>query len=233
MPAGPDSLAEVQQRLGHVFAEPALLLGALTHGSAAHLPAPRTSERLEFLGDAVVGLALSEMLVRHYPDRDEGALSKFRAALVNTASLAAKAQEVGLDRHMTLGKGEEKSGGRHKASILAATYEAVIGAVFLDAGFDRARAVVGQHFAGAVAAVAHLASGDAKTQLQELCQELYRVTPTYRLVETAGPDHARQFVVVVALNDMLLGRGDGRSKRAAEQAAAAQALAHPHLRPAS
>jgi ribonuclease-3 len=217
--------------LGHVFADPALLLGALTHASAMHVSVPRNAERLEFLGDAVVGLALSEMLIRHYPDHDEGALSKFRAALVNTASLAAKAQEVGLDRHVTLGKGEEKSGGRRKASILAATYEAVIGAVFLDAGFDRARAVIGQHFAAPVEAVARLGSGDAKTQLQELCQALHRVTPTYRLVDTAGPDHARHFIVVVVLNDVVLGRGEGRSKRAAEQAAAGMALAHPHLRP--
>ncbi len=230
MPAEQDERTALQQRLGHVFAEPAWLLGALTHPSAVHVAVPRTSERLEFLGDAVVGLALTDMLLRQYPDRDEGALSKFRAALVNTASLATKAQELGLDRHLILGKGEEKSGGRRKASILAATYEAVVGAVFLDAGFDKARAVVAHHFAAAVAAVAHLASGDAKTQLQELCQELHRATPTYRLVESVGPDHARHFVVVVLLNDMVLGRGEGRSKRSAEQAAAGEALAHPHLR---
>jgi len=226
---GDEPLDALQARLGYQFQERKHLLTALTHSSALGPAQPRAYERLEFLGDAVVGLVLSDLLLSHYPEHNEGQLSKFRAALVNTGSLASKARELGLDAELTLGKGEEKTGGRAKASILAAVYEAVIGAMFLESGYERTRQVVGGHFGSAIAAVSAQASGDAKTELQELCQQTRRRAPVYRVVEETGPDHARRFVVDVMLGDATLARGEGSSKRGAEQDAARQALRRAQL----
>lgn len=224
MSAGAPPLHALQQRLGYEFRDSDALLAALTHSSAVMLPRPRVSERLEFLGDAVVGLVLSDLLVERYPEHDEGRLSKFRALLVSTTSFAAKARELGLNEFLTLGKGEEKTGGREKASILAAVYEAVMGAIFVEAGYACVRAIVAEHFRDAVEHVGERATSDAKTELQERCQQLLRTTPTYRVVEESGPDHERRFVVDVVLGGAVLARGEGASKRSAEQAAARQAL---------
>lgn len=217
-------LGELQERLGYRFQDEVLLAGALTHSSAIDPAQPRRAEQLEFLGDAVVGLVLSDLLLREYPDATEGKLSKFRAALVNTASLASKTRTLGLHLAMQLGKGEEKTGGRNKASILAALYESVVGAVFVEAGFDAIRAVIAGHFADDVRNIAERQSIDPKTELQEICQSRYRATPTYRTVSEIGPDHARCFVVDVVLNGAILARGEGKSKRFAEQDAARRAL---------
>lgn len=224
----PDRAAELealQGRLGYRFADAVLLAAALTHASAIEAHEPRAGERLEFLGDAVLGLVLSDLLLVRYPGFDEGRLSKSRAALVNTASFADRARELGLDRAVHLGKGEEKTGGREKASILAATYEAVMGAVFVDGGYAKAREVAAQHFVALIDKVGQLALADAKTELQEVCQQRFRLTPVYRVVQEAGPGHARRFVVEVLLGDCILGAGEGPSKRAAEQEAARRALA--------
>jgi ribonuclease-3 len=214
----------VELRLGYRFRDQDSLLTALTHSSAAQSTQPRVGERLEFLGDAVLGLVLTEFLIVRYPRENEGRLSKFRALLVSTTSFAAKARELQLNECILLGKGEEKTGGREKASILAAAYEAVIGAIFLEAGYDGARDVVREHFRDSVDAVRKMATNDAKTELQELCQQICRVTPVYRVVEETGPDHARRFVVTVSLGDSPLASGEGGSKRRAEQAAARAAL---------
>ena len=163
-------------------------------------------------------------MIERYPDRDEGQLSKFRAALVSTASFAAKARELGLNRSVNLGKGEEKTGGREKLSILAAVYEAVMGAIFREGGYAQVREVAVHHFGQAIDEVSRLDTTDPKTELQELCQHLHRLTPVYRVAQETGPDHARWFVVDVLLGDTTLARGEGPSKRAAEQAAARQAL---------
>jgi ribonuclease-3 len=219
------SLDELQQRLGYRFRDEAALAAALTHASAVDPAEPRRSEQLEFLGDAVVGLALSELLMRRYPACAEGQLSKFRAALVNTTSLAAKSKALGLHEALMLGKGEEKTGGRNKSSILAALYESVIGAIFLEAGYEAARTLLEQHFAAEVDDVQVRHSIDPKTELQELCQRLYRCAPRYRVVGQTGPDHARSFVIDVTLNEAVLARGEGQSKRLAEQDAARRALA--------
>lgn len=223
----PDRLAELealQARLGHRFANVSLLVDALTHASAIEGHEPRAGERLEFLGDAVLGLALSDLLLVRYPEFDEGRLSKSRAALVNTTSFAARARALGLDRVVHLGKGEEKTGGREKTSILAATYEAVMGAVFLDSGYPRVREVAARHFVSLIDQVGQLALADAKTELQEICQQRFRVTPVYRVVQELGPGHAKRFLVEVLLGDCILGTGEGPSKRAAEQEAARRAL---------
>jgi ribonuclease III len=224
-PARP--LAEIEERIGYRFGDSEHLTAALTHASAVEASQLRVGERLEFLGDAVLGLVLSDLLIQRYPDRNEGQLSKFRAALVSTVSFAGKARELQLDRDLTLGKGEEKTGGRQKPSILAAVYESVMGAIFIDGGYDAARDVVARHFGAAIDQIGEWETTDAKTELQELCQQMYRTTPVYRVVHEAGPDHARRFVVDVLLGTWVLARGEGGSKRSAEQAAARHALSGP------
>ena len=221
-----DSLQQLEHRIGHTFRDRTLLERAVTHPSYLqdHPDTLESNQRLEFLGDSVAGLVVSELLLREYPNHDEGQLSKFRAALVNTGSFAAMAVRVGLDEHLRLGKGEEKSGGRRKESILADVYEAVMGAIFLDGGYEAARRVIGDHFETLVAEVSERSTTDAKTELQELCQEICRATPVYRVVDAAGPDHAREFIVEAVIGETVLARGWGRSKRVAEQAAALDAL---------
>jgi ribonuclease-3 len=217
-------LDELQQRLGYRFRDLDLLDAALTHSSAMDPSQPRRAEQLEYLGDAVVGLALSNLLLLTYPHCTEGQLSKYRAALVNTTSLAAKSRVLNLPEGLTLGKGEEKTGGRNKASILAALYEAVVGAIFLEAGYEQTQRLLAGHFAEDIAAVAARSSIDPQTELQELCQGRYRSTPSYRVVGEIGPDHARRFVVDVLLDGAILARGEGQSKRLAEQDAARRAM---------
>jgi len=218
------TLDEIERRIGYQFRDPQNLVGALTHSSAIDASQPRIGERLEFLGDAVLGLAFGDLLIERYPDRNEGQLSKLRAALVSTTSFAAKAKDLQLDEGLTLGKGEEKTGGRQKTSILAAVYESVMGAIFLESGYETVRSIVTRHFDGAIEQVAQLDTTDAKTELQELCQQLCRIAPVYRVVDEVGPDHARRFVVDVLLGDAVLARGEGGSKRSAEQDAARHAL---------
>lgn len=219
-----DDLRVLERRLGHRFSDRELLISALTHASAIETPGARAAERLEFLGDAVVGLALSDLLSERYASENEGQLSKFRAALVNTASFANKARELGIDAHLRLGRGEEKGGGREKTSILAATYEAVMGAVFRDGGYDVAHRLVAAHFEDQIAGVCDLESPDPKTELQEVCQAICRLTPIYRVVKSEGPDHARRYVVEVVVGAVALASGEGSSKRSAEHDAALRAL---------
>ena len=212
----------LEAALGHRFARPEHLVVALTHCSFGE---GRDNETLEFLGDAVLALAMSDLLMSRFPDAREGELSKIRASLVNAEVLGRKARQLDLGRWLHLGKGEDRSGGREKVSILAAAYEALLGAVYLDAGYERARAVVQAHFAADVEE--HLTVGlrDYKTQLQELTQRLFRETPAYTLVEESGPDHEKRFVSEIAIGGRTRGRGVGRSKKTAEQAAAMEALA--------
>jgi len=224
-----DALTRTAQRIGHVFHTPELLLQAVSHSSLPRSAEPCASERLEFLGDAVLNLTISELLFDRHSDWSEGKLSLTRASLVQTASLASMAQALELDAALRLGRGEEKTGGRRKPSILAAAYESVIGAVFLDAGYRQARAVIARHFASALA-TEHFAGGDPKTQLQEVVQARHRQMPVYRVLETRGPDHARQFVVAVEIDGHVIAEGGGTSKRAAEQSAAARALWELHAK---
>jgi ribonuclease III len=223
----PQALHELEERIGYQFRNIDNLAVALTHSSATDAGAPRASERLEFLGDAVLGLAFTDLLMHRYPEHDEGRLSKFRASLVCTTSFAAKARELQLHEALMLGKGEEKTGGREKPSILAAVYEAVMGAIFMETGYQQVREVVAQHFHEAIDRVESLETTDAKTELQELYQRMYRLAPVYRTIDEAGPDHARRFVVEVLLGDTVLAQGEGGSRRSAEQDAARHALQQP------
>jgi ribonuclease-3 len=181
------------------------------------------NERLEFLGDAVLDLAISELLMERRPEADEGQLSRARAELVNTRALARHAQHLGLDRSVRLGRGEARSAGRRKISILANVFEAVVAALYLDGGLAPVRALVEREF-GARLEDPGLFEADPKTRLQERLQAEDRPTPVYTTSRTEGPDHAPEFHVEARVGDEVVGRGVGRSKREAEQQAARQAL---------
>jgi ribonuclease-3 len=219
----PEARASVEAALGHRFVRPEHLEVALTHRSNAAGAA--NNEKLEFLGDAVLALAMSDVLMARFPEAREGDLSKMRASLVNAEVLARKATQLEVGRWLVMGRGEDKSGGRMKTSILASLYEALLGAVYLDGGYEAARRVVELHFAGDVGE--HLTTGlrDYKTQLQELTQRLFRETPLYTLVEETGPDHDKSFVSELTVGDRVHTRGVGKTKKLAEQEAAMRALA--------
>lgn len=213
----------LETALGHRFVRAEQLTVALTHRSfGADEP---NNEKLEFLGDAVLALAMSDLLMTRFPDAREGDLSKIRASLVNAEVLARKARQLELGRWLRLGRGEEKSRGREKLSILAAGYEALLGAVYLDAGYEAARTVVAAHFADDVGEHLRVGLRDYKTELQEVTQRRFRATPVYTLIEESGPDHDKQFVSEIVIDGRRCGRGVGRSKKIAEQAAAMEALA--------
>jgi len=221
MSSGPD-LSKLEAVIGHEFADRDLLAGALIHGSAREEMNGRDNETLEFLGDAVLGLAISDLATVAHPSLDEGALSRLRASLVNAASLAEVARSLGLGAWLRLGKGEERSGGRNKERILAACYEAVVGAVFRDSGYGAARAMVARNFSDAV--VTGRPPSDFKTALQELAQERGAGTPTYRLIQERGPAHDRRFAVEVVLLGRPMAGGTGSSRKEAEQEAARKAI---------
>jgi ribonuclease-3 len=211
----------LEQALAYRFGRSNLLAVALTHPSAAN-PGEPHYERLEFLGDAVLDLAIADLLMRRYPDAKEGALSKDRASIVNGRTLASKALEIGVAPRLRLGKGEEKSGGRNKVSILAAAFEAIIGAIYSDGGLAPAKAVVERLFADDVAGSA--VERDYKTELQELSYRKFRAQPVYELIGAEGPDHAKRFTTRIRIGGRELGIGEGASKKQSEQAAAREAL---------
>jgi ribonuclease III len=222
-PDSPDREA-LTAALGVRLEGPELLELALTHRShafeAGGLP---TNERLEFLGDAVLGVVVTDLLYHRLPDAPEGRLAKIRAAAVNANSLAEVARSLGVGEHVLLGRGEEQSGGRDKASILADTLEAVIGAVYLDRGMDEARALVIRLFDQLLDDLAlRRASLDYKTSLQELTAARLSTLPAYE-VHGEGPDHEKRFTARVTVAGEGLGVGEGRSKKEAEQVAAAAA----------
>ena len=213
--------AELEGILEYSFQRRALLETALTHPSAVAAGEPHY-ERLEFLGDAVLDLAIADLLMRRFPEAKEGALSKERASIVNGRTLAVKALEIGLGREMRLGKGEEKSGGRDKTSILAAAFEAVIGAIYIDGGLAPAQRVVERLFVDDIGGPA--AERDYKTELQEVAYRRFRSQPVYELVSARGPDHAKRFTTRIRISGRELGVGEGASKKQSEQAAARAAL---------
>ena len=219
-------LNEFQQNIGYQFKQEALLRQALTHSSYAHeknLKELMDNERLEFLGDSILGMVVADHLYKNFPDRPEGELTRMRADMVCETSLAAVADKIGLGKHLLLGHGEERFGGRSRASILADAVESVIAACFLDGGLDAALKVV-QQFILVEVPVTKLHNADYKTQLQELVQQKKNQILSYALVGQSGPDHDKLFEVEVSLNGNVVGRGTGSSKKRAEQAAAHAAL---------
>jgi ribonuclease-3 len=213
----------LQKELGYTFADPSLLVRSLTHVSYNREKNDGHNEVLEFLGDAVLDLAISDLLMRNYPDRDEGDLSRMRAALVNSTVLADKATALRLGPLLRMGKGEERSGGRSKESILAGAFEALLGGVYRDGGYDGARLLVERYFAKDIKEK-QLGLRDYKTRLQEISQMLFRAPPSYHLVSESGPDHAKRFITSITLGGKILGKGEGRSKKQSEQEAARKAL---------
>jgi ribonuclease-3 len=221
------SPGEAAARIGHAFADPRLLEEALTHRSYQneHPEARTHNERLEFLGDAVLGMLVAEAMMRLAPDASEGQLTQRRAALVNEGTLAGIARELGLGELLRLGRGEEKNNGREKTSILADAVEAVIGAVYLDGGLAAARAAVRRLFGDALdGAASGAVDADVKTALQTLLQAGGNGDPSYHVVATNGPEHRKEFEVEIVLNDVVIARGRGHSKKEAEKDAARNAL---------
>jgi len=224
----PAKLDKLQDILGVTFNDASLLVQALVHGSYLHenpdftLP---SNERLEFLGDALLGLIIAEKLFIDSPELAEGGMTKLRAALVRKETLARLAGALGLGDYLYIGCGEENSGGRGKPSILASALESMIGAIFMDQGFEACRSFVLRLFDSEMGeAVDERLAEDYKSALQEITQARHRTAPSYRIVKTTGPDHAREFTVEVSVNGTVIGSGSGRSKRQAEREAARAAL---------
>ena len=218
-----EKLVALEAELGTSFLDKGLLLRCLTHVSYERGKRPQHNETLEFLGDAVLNLAVSDLLMRQFPDRDEGDLSKMRAALVNAVALAGKAAKLKLGDLVRIGKGEEHSGGREKESILAGAFEALLGGIYWEQGYGAAYQVVERHFAVDIKEK-RFGISDYKTRLQEITQMVYHCAPTYRVVAESGPDHAKHFVTEIVIQGKVVGRGEGKSKKQSEQQAARSAL---------
>ena len=224
-----ERLEELQERIGYRFSDIRLLQLALVHSSFAfeRMKNGRHNETQEFLGDAVLDLTLGYILFSRFPDMREGNLTRIRAALVNESGLAGMARAIGLGDYLLLGHGEEASKGRTKPSILSCAYEALIGGIFLDGGYDAALSFVRRWFEPLIEKRRELLmSADAKSSLQELLQERYNAGPEYVLDIEEGPAHARIFTVSVHFQGNSLGTGTASSKKVAEQQAAREALKH-------
>jgi ribonuclease-3 len=220
-------LADLQDRLGYRFRDESLLRLALTHPSVAHEAPGATphNQRLEFLGDAVLGLVLTRELYERFPDFGEGPLTKARAQLVNRRTLATEAQRLGLGEHLIISRGEETSGGRERQGALADACEALLGAVFMDGGYEAAREFILRCFHDVLGALTELPNFDnPKGELQELLQAGSVEAPRYDLTFSSGPDHNRVFECAVFHGGEELGRGRGKSKKEAESQAALAAL---------
>ncbi len=229
-------LASVEFILDHTFHSRPLLLQSLTHSSYANefsdVDAGQrldNNERLEFLGDAVIGLVVARVLMERYPGACEGRLSRWRSSLVSRKTLAEIAGELELGKHLLLGRGELRTGGPEKRSILAAGLEAIVGALYIDAGLEKAEAFLVRIYSPFFDTFAldhdqQIKLLDQKTHLQERIQSVFKTTPIYRLLETWGPEHEKHFRVEIVINQKAVARGEGRSKKDAEQEAAGLAL---------
>jgi ribonuclease III len=224
-----DEFESLQQAIGYRFRDLGLLEHAMTHTSRANEDVSggvRDNESMEFLGDALLGFVIADVLFRDFPEFDEGQKSKTKAALVSTATLARQAERLVLGEHMLLGRGEEKTGGRRKQALLADSYEALIAAVYLDGGVEPARAFILREFGPLIAEIRRtgVAEQDYKSALQELLQSRDRGLPEYRVIGSMGPDHRKLFQVEVIVNGDRIAEATGQSKKEAEQEAARTAL---------
>ncbi|MDE5754603.1 MAG: ribonuclease III [Oscillospiraceae bacterium] len=221
------SFAELEKQIDYVFQNQDLIYEALSHSSYANEKKKlrKSNERLEFLGDSVLSVVVSQYLFEHYPDLPEGELTKIRAALVCEKSLHKFARRIHLGDYLLLGKGESHTGGRERPSILADAFEAVIAAIYLDGGLEAARTHILHFIPKNIPEKHSMLFGDYKTALQEVIQKNPEEKVDYRLTEESGPDHNKTFVVEVYLNSNVIGTGTGKSKKEAEQMAAKEALA--------
>lgn len=209
------------------FNDISLLQRALTHRSFLNenKSVDKSNERLEFLGDAVLELIVSDYLFREYPDRPEGDLTSFRSAIVRTESLAVASRELGFGKYLRLAKGEEESGGRDKDYILANTFEAILGAIYMDQGYQECKDLVTKVLISKIDnIVEHRLDIDSKTKIQEMAQAKFNTTPTYVVIKESGPDHDKEYVVGIKIGKKILGKGKGSSKQRAEEAAAQKAV---------
>ena len=219
----------LEKAIGHVFKDQGLLTRALTHSSHAYETSPdhpEDNEVLEFLGDSVIGMITAEFTISAFPGRNEGELSKLKASATSTLALSQLARAIKLDKAILLGNGEEKCGGRKKVSILAGSFEALAGAVYLDGGFEAARRFVCGLLRSSLKPIKSetLTINNSKSALQEICQKAGLPAPGYRLVSENGPAHDRTFVVEVHLGEKVLAKSKGPSKKSAEQMAAEKVL---------
>ncbi|MEY3784313.1 MAG: hypothetical protein RLZZ230_635 [Candidatus Parcubacteria bacterium] len=223
-----DELIKIQQLINVQFADTTVLLSAVTHRSYLNEHREATwdhNERLEFLGDAVLELVVTDYLYKKYPEKPEGELTAVRAALVNTVSLSAASEKMGINDFLLMSKGEAKDTGRARQYILANAFEACIGAIYIDQGYTAAQQFIAGHlFPNTEEIVSKRLWQDAKSRFQELAQEQMSVTPTYETIAQEGPDHDRLFTVGVYLRSVLVAEGKGRSKQEAEQEAASHAI---------
>lgn len=224
-----NNLDALQSRLGYVFKDISFLKTALTHKSyvneAPNKEEIKDNERFEFLGDAVLGLVISDFLIKKFPDYSEGSLSKLKSFIVSESFLFEIAKELELGKYLMLGRGEENSGGRRKRSILADASEAVLASIYLDGGLESAYDFILQHMEEKMMKIAHNAYvPEYKTILQEYTQCEFGCVPTYKVVSEKGEDHSPEFEVSIFIENKLYGKGKGRSKRKAEQDAAYNAL---------
>ena len=217
-------MRELQSKLNYQFRDPGLIRTALTHSSFANEHRCQSNERLEFLGDSILGMVVAAHLYRLYPDMPEGKMTRLRAELVCEQSLWNVACRLDFGENLRLGKGEALSGGRERHSILADCVEAVIAALYLDGGFEVARGFIMEHILSGLDNAAFSYGSDYKTELQERIQQKPNQTLSYVMVSESGPDHNKTFTFEVLLNGESLGRGDGHTKKEAEQNAAKRAL---------
>jgi ribonuclease-3 len=225
------NIDELEKKIGYKFKNPELLLNALTHSSYANENRGRISdnERLEFLGDAVLGLVIADYLYRLFEEHKEGDLTKIRASIVSEEPLSLIARDIGLGQFLLLGKGEANTGGRDRDSVLADAVEAVIGAVYLEAGINQAKELIIGLFSSLMEkSFQGKGFQDYKTNLQEMLQAKGEEEIVYRVIKESGPDHNKEFVVEVLCGRRVIGRGKGKSKKEAEQRAAKEALEKIH-----
>ncbi len=214
-------LIDFQRKIDYFFKDSNLLNCALTHKSFANEAGAAENEQLEFLGDAIIGMLVSEYLYTHFPDYPEGRLSTIKSAVVSRPTLARKAGETELGNYLLLGRGEETSGGRKRPSILADAFEAVVAAIYLDSNLDQCRSFVMKQLEGEIEELSRNGFGkDHKGMLQEYAQSEYGFIPDYHVISTEGPEHKKCFEVTVSLKNAVWGRGKGASKKEAEKAAA-------------
>lgn len=223
-----NNISQLEDRIEYNFKDKEVVSTAITHSSYANERKNKKieyNERIEFLGDSVLSLVISEYLYKMYPNLPEGELTVTRAKIVCESSLSKCAVDIGLGNYLMLGKGEELSGGRNKASVLSDAFESVIGAIYLDGGFDTARGFILKYMENIIkSCVEGKLFYDFKTQLQEIIQQTGEQHISYHVIEESGPDHNKAFVTEVRINDVISGQGKGRSKKESEQSAAKDAL---------
>lgn len=219
------SLESIQKKISYIFKKPEILIEALTHRSYRSTKNNTNNERLEFLGDAVLELCVTEMLFFKFPNLPEGKLTSYRSSLVKTQSLADESSKLGIGEFIFMNSGEEKTGGRTRPYILANTLEALIGAIYLDSNYLTVKDFIEKNIFYKIDSIIQTnADEDPKSKLQEIAQEKFKITPKYSMIRESGPDHKKKFWMAAFLNDLKISEGVGVSKQIAEQDAAKKAL---------